>query len=175
MKKWGIVMKNEIIKFSDFSKIVLKDSEGLVVGHAIVDNDDVDEVMKHKWHLTNTGYVIGYSDEDQTKFLLHNFIKKPKDGFIVDHINRNRTDCRRENLRYLTQSHNVLTAKLSRRNTSGKKGVYIFKDKNGNVKYKASIQVNRKVHYLGVYNTFTDAVNARQKAELELVGFILDN
>lgn len=171
--KWRNYMKNEIVQFDDFSKIILKNSSGVAVGQALVDNDDIDDVSKHRWHLTNTGYVIGYDDNNKTKFLLHNYVKKPKDGLIVDHINHNPLDCRKENLRYITQSINVLTSKLARNNKTGKKGVYLIK--NGDkLKYKASIQVNGRLHNLGTYQTFADAVKARQAAEKQLLGFLLD-
>ena len=163
-----------MIKFNEFSKIILKDGEGSIVGQAIVDNDDVEDVARHKWHLTNSGYVIGYHCSEGTKFLLHNYVKKPKDGFIVDHINHNPLDCRKENLRYLTQSINTLTSKLSKRNKSGKKGVFIVKANNGKVKYKASIQVNGKVHNLGQFDDFKKAVQVRQNAEKQLLGFLLE-
>ena len=166
-------MKNEILRFSDFSKVILKNTNGVVVGHAIVDNDDIDDVSKHRWHLTNTGYVIGYDDNNKTKFLLHNYVKKPKDGFVIDHINHNPLDCRKENLRYITQSINILTSKLASNNKTGKKGVSIVNTKNGQA-YKATIQVNGQVHHLGQFKDFHEAVRARQDAEMKMLGFLLD-
>lgn len=167
-------MKNEIINFGSFSKIVLKNANGDVVGQAIVDSEDIEAVSKHKWHLINSGYVIGYDDTNQTKFLLHNFLMGVKDGFVVDHINGNKLDNRRANLRHFTQSENVLTAKISSRNKTGKKGVSLITKPGSRAKYRAQIIVNGELHRLGTYTDFREAVKARQEAELKYLGFILD-
>lgn len=167
-------MKNDIIRFKDFSKVILKDSLGVIVGQAMVDNEDVESVEKHKWHLINSGYVIGYDDSNQTKFLLHNYLMGTKDGFIIDHINHNKLDCRKANLRYFTYSQNSLTARISKRNSSGKKGVTLFTTRRGITKYKAQITVRGTSYNLGLHDNFEDAVEARQQAELQHLGFILD-
>jgi hypothetical protein len=54
---------------------------------------------------------------------LHHLILPPKKGFDVDHINRNKWDCRRSNLRYLTHSNNLHNSKIFSTNTSGFRGV----------------------------------------------------
>ena len=167
-------MKNEIISFNEFSKIILKDSEGTIVGQAIVDNDVIDDVSRHRWHLTNSGYVIGYDDTNKTKFLLHNYILGTKDGYVVDHIDHNPLNNRKSNLRHFTYSLNSHTAKLSSRNTTGKKGVYAYKTSAGTVKYRAQIIVDGIIYRLGSFDTFSEAVKSRQEAELKHLGFVLN-
>ena len=61
--------------------------------------------------------------------------------------------------------------KFRRDNKSGFRGVY--RSKAGN--YKVSIGFKGKRYYLGTYNSFTEAVNARKKAEHMLYdSFIAD-
>ncbi len=55
-----------------------------------------------------------------------------------------------------------LTNKLSKRNTSGYKGVYYDKRNN---RWKAQIKFQQKVHALGTFYTIEEAIKARQRAE----------
>ena len=57
----------------------------------------------------------------------------------------------------------VLSDKISSNNTSGCKGVF---QKRG--KWAAQIQYKRKTYYLGSYNRFEDAVEARMQAEADV-------
>ena len=71
----------------------------------LVSQEDIERVMQWKWHLRSDGYVKGCPN--QTPLLLHHvIIGKPKQGFVVDHINNVKTDNRRENLRHVTHSQN---------------------------------------------------------------------
>lgn len=68
---------------------------------------------------------------------------------LVDHINRDKLDCRRDNLRIATKSQNAINKTKDRRiATSRYKGV--SKARN---KWKASIQVNKKTIYIGTFDT----------------------
>ena len=55
----------------------------------------------------------------------------------------------------------VLSDKINRNNTSGYKGVF---QKRG--KWAAQIQYKKKTYYLGSYERFEDAVDARKQAEM---------
>lgn len=81
----------------------------------------------------------------------------------TDHINRNGLDNRKENLRLCTIKQNSYNAKLSKRNSSGYKGV----SKTWNGKWRARIRVNDIEKHLGVFFTSKEAAqvydNAAQK------------
>lgn len=88
----------------------------------------------------------------------------PVDDLIVDHINRNSLDDRIENLRAISQTKNMRNKNAASKNTSGRAGVSITKDK----KWRASIQVGNKHRNLGTYSDLDQAIAAREQAEREL-------
>ena len=80
-------------------------------------------------------------------------LRELDDDELVDHINRNKLDCRRENLRIATKSQNAVNKSKDRKNaTSRYKGV--SKARN---KWKASIQVDKKTIYLGTFDSEREA------------------
>lgn len=83
----------------------------------------------------------------------------------VDHINRNRSDNRINNLRITTNQGNSKNKSKPKNNTSGVPGVSWRKDRN---KWQARIGVDFKQKSLGFYDDFDDAVAARKRAEEEL-------
>ena len=61
------------------------------------------------------GYPILRIGEKPSRYVrLHNFIMNPPEGTVVDHINRDGFDNRRENLRICTQRQNTLNRKYKR-------------------------------------------------------------
>ena len=90
--------------------------------------------------------------------LLHREILglKPGDPW-VDHLNGDRLDNRRENLRLATPSQNGLNrARPGRANRSGFIGVR----KHSAGRWSAQVQVERKQHYLGLFDTPEEAAAA---------------
>jgi hypothetical protein len=75
---------------------------------------------------------------------------------ILDHINRDVSDNRLENLREATQAENAYNSKLRVDNTSGVKGVTWDKAKR---KWVARVYANARVINLGRFATFDEAVN----------------
>lgn len=122
----------------------------------IVDLDKLDLVKKYYWSVNPRGYVRNSKYHLQ----LHRYLMKAEEGEIVDHINHNPKDNRIENLRICTQVENMRNARRYKSNTSGRTGVY----KCGK-KWKAIITVNKIGEHLGVFDTFDEAVKARENAE----------
>ena len=81
---------------------------------------------------------------------------------LVDHIDRDRANNRASNLRLATPAENARNCKLSKRNASGHKGVYWYKQLE---KWTAQIRVNRKLLSLGYFAQKADAIAARLEAE----------
>ena len=90
-------------------------------------------------------YVYGYFPEYQ-----------------IDHIDRNKSNNRINNLRHATHQCNMRNIGLRKDNTSGIKGVSWAKDRD---KWHAHIRVNNKTHHLGYFTDFTEAVCHRLAAE----------
>lgn len=94
---------------------------------AIVDDADYEELSRYRWTCTIHGYARrgrkiseGLGDG---KVYMHRQIARCLEHEIVDHINGNRLDNRRENLRTCTSAENVLNAKVNKNNKLGVKGV----------------------------------------------------
>lgn len=68
----------------------------------------------------------------------------------IDHINRNRTDNRIANLREATRRENLGNSSLSSHNTSGIKGVHLYKATG---RWSAYINVHGKRKHLGYFDT----------------------
>lgn len=83
----------------------------------------------------------------------------------IDHINGDKLDNRRENLRLATRQEQSTNPadQPSVRNTSGHRGVYFQK---GTGKWTAQITVSRRSVYLGQFETIEEAIEARRIAEM---------
>jgi hypothetical protein len=85
----------------------------------------------------------------------------------VDHKDRNRANNVCENLRIATPRQNNENRRISDHNKTGCIGVSRWALTE---KWRAQITVNRKQIHLGTFDSFDDAVVARQKAAAELFG-----
>lgn len=90
-----------------------------------------------------------------------------KNGEVVDHINRNPLDNRRENLRLATRSQNSVHRNKQPYNKTGYKGVSIKKSTG---KFLAVITVNKKQIHLGYFDTAEKAYQAYCQAAIEYHG-----
>lgn len=86
------------------------------------------------------------------------------EGLEVDHINHVRNDNRLFDLRFVTRSENSKNQSLSGKSTTGVTGVSFLKARK---KYIAQIGVNRKLIYLGMFETLEEAAAARAEANLK--------
>jgi hypothetical protein len=78
----------------------------------LISKSDILMVINFSWYLGKDGYPVTYSSTDKKiKFgrglKIHRFLERNvQKGMVVDHINRNRLDNRRENLRICTAAEN---------------------------------------------------------------------
>ena len=85
----------------------------------------------------------------------------------IDHINMDRADNRFCNLREATNAENNNNRGLSRRNTSGAKGVHFFRRVK---KWKVAIRNNGQQIHLGYFSTKSEAEAAYARAAEDLHG-----
>lgn len=83
-------------------------------------------------------------------------------GFVVDHINGDRSDNRIENLRCIPQGENNKNRCIDNRNSSGHLGVFFNTYHN---RWSARIYVEGQLKDLGNFTTKEEAIQARQKGE----------
>ena len=127
--------------------------------YALVDDDDYEELSKHKWYYNKIKfYISGYINDK--KIYMHRYIMKINniniDNLQIDHINNNRIDNRKINLRVCTNFENTKNKKLSIKNKTGYKGVIELK----NGKYFAQLIMNKKRVLGKTFNNLIDAAKA---------------
>jgi len=102
-------------------------------------------------------------DGKAKKYFLHRllaqtFIDNPEDKPCVDHINRNRSDNRLYNLRWVTNLENDHNKSLSKRNTTGHQAIWFSKSNT----YRASININKK-EIRKTFKTLEEAIRWRNE------------
>lgn len=143
-------MKNKYIDCGDYVKIIVnrkgKDYE------ALVDKDDFDTVSSFKgtWHLDNRGYIRRTINNKEE--LMHRVIMNPPDNRVVDHINGNKLNNRKSNLRIIKKSENQQNVTSSKRIAeTGFRGVSLEK-RWARTRYRARIAIHGKEYSLGYYD-----------------------
>lgn len=103
----------------------------------------------------------------EKRYMLHNLILQPPEGYIVDHINGNIFDNRRENLRLVTKQQNCMNRKTNK--GVAHKGISYIQS-NSYRPYVARIYVNGNKIHLGSFATLEEAINIREEAEIKYFG-----
>src|SRR5207302_2064645 len=107
-----IVLSNEVCDFVQielFGKHAKETTDNNIM---LISKNDLTLVIYYKWYLGKNGYPITYGSYDNKhKFgcpvtIYHLLYGNLEKGYVIDHINRNRLDNRRENLRICTALQN---------------------------------------------------------------------
>lgn len=134
----------------------------------MIDSEDYEKVSGYTWRLDKNGYPIAGGGKRMPNYKLHRFVLNAPKGTEVDHINHNLLDCRKENLRLCTHGENQHNQCKQTRTTSSKfKGVSKAKKDN---KWTAQIKHNRKVIYLGRFDSERDAAIVYDQHATKLFG-----
>lgn len=122
-----------------------------------MDKGDYPKIRNKVWWVKDNGYIYTQENKPKRKSIyLHRVIMNAPKGMVVDHINHNKLDNRKKNLRICTQSQNNMNKFVI-------VGVSKFRDR-----WRARIKVNGKEFHLGVFNNVRDALECRKSKELEL-------
>ena len=125
----------------------------------LVDNDDYERILCRHWYMNQSLYKkhhLHYFVNDlvynkkKVSTYLHRFIMNMDniDKRVVDHINGNTLDCRKQNLRICSTKDNVRNQKISKSNSSGYKGVQLHSTSK---KWLVKIMVDGHSIFLGLY------------------------
>lgn len=98
--------RNEIEILDDYAIIKIRNRSNETIAEGIIDIEDIDKVKDIKWRLHNNGYIC--RTENRTTLYLHRFIMDYYGELDIDHINRNKLDNRKSNLRIVNHSVNAL-------------------------------------------------------------------
>lgn len=163
IKKSKENIKSNVYDFDRFSIVEGSNKESI-----IVDSDVSKEIKNRKWSVDSSGYPVSNINGEVLRLhdvvLSYDHDEKPT-GYYVDHVNHDKLDNRRTNLRLVTDKDSATNLGIRNNNTSGYIGVSKIKGTN---KYRAYITKNGKQISLGWHNTIDEAIRARKEAEKEL-------
>ena len=139
-----------------------------------VDLEDLEKIKKYKWNVNSTTKAVSNAKNGRKTLLLHRLIMGVDDKNLeVDHINHDRTDNRKKNLRIVTHADNVKNVSAKQKNnTSGRVGVSYrgkYRSEKNNP-WQARIKVNGKLISGGNFKTFEEAVKRREELEKQYFG-----
>lgn len=158
--------------------IALRDRQGNERARVLLDEADYEWANRYRWHLLKNGYAVrnhwlGRTPEGKSRnaviYLHRELLGLAKgDGTFVDHINGDRLDNRRANLRITTalESAQNRTGKASAK-TSRHRGVDywsvrgIWRARVGN-------------HHVGYFKTEAESAAAAREARLRLMPGAID-
>lgn len=133
-----------------------------VIAYALINTCDSEKVLAHRWRMDHGGSPITHA----TVSFMSRLIMSAPMGMVVDHINHDKLDNRRCNLRICTTAQNNMNTS-GRDAKSGIRGVY---RSNGRSSWWAGIKVRGRAIYLGSFSTIEQARSTRRIAELRYFG-----
>jgi len=136
--------------------------------HTLVDDSDYEELSQYRWFAARAGRnwyahrTLKKGNEIKT-VRMHRLVIEAAVGQIVDHINQNGLDNRKENLRICSRTENARNRGATRTNKLGYKGVY----QRPTGKYQAVIRLDGRAKSLGHFHSAREAALAFDRAALE--------
>ena len=142
-----------------------------VIGYTIknekfyFDLEDYEKIIRdgNYWFIED-GYVRARRGMNNIRYRvsMNRLIMNARNTQHIDHINQQRSDNRKINLRIANKSQNAMNSKIPSNNGTGHKGVRWNKINNN---WNAGIGFHGKTIYLGSYKNIEDAIASRLNAE----------
>lgn len=131
----------------------ISEIRGVASGQILFDEADLPLLKPFSWSIGSHGYAQGCAPGIKIVVMHQLLMGETPRGMLIDHINRNKLDNRRENLRFVTPSE----SNMNRRTTGG--GIYRTRTGSWTVR----IQRQRVNHYVGTAKTYEEAEVMRNK------------
>lgn len=158
MRKYGHILDvrtghdvNRINYFEDHAEIVITDSKDKYLCTAIIDREDVERVGNFRW--TSNGKYIRMFNKTSPVYL-HRFILNYDGTFDIDHINGNRLDNRKGNLRIVSHAENIWNQdkKCYRKITNRplKKPFYVRITRDGDIVFQKYVATEEEAQELAM-------------------------
>lgn len=159
LRQKASVYKNEKVNQPlDYKLIPLSKSK-----FAKIDNDDFEKIKSICWHFSSNSYAY-----NRSLGLMHRYIMNCPDGVFIDHINHDKLDNRKSNLRYCDRTQNAMNLiSNSITKTSLYKGVHWDSLKNN---WVSQIVWYKKHFVLGRFSCELEAAKAYDAKAKELFG-----
>jgi hypothetical protein len=139
--------------------------------YTIVDDEHYGYLSQWNWQLYSSSGHVGrcqWVDRKQTSILLHRVVNSTPKGMHTDHINGNKLDNRKENLRTCNKSQNGMNrSKQKGIYSSGYKGVTWCKTRK---KWKVRVKAKGKVYSFGYHTSEHTAGKTYNEKAKELHG-----
>ncbi len=147
--------------------------DGSLRGYTLVDADDSAWVNQYAWRLRPNGYACRRHQQNgrnQSIWLHREILGLPQtyNGLEADHINRDRLDNRRVNLRIVTHAQNLQNLSVKTDRTSKHRGVYWHKTQR---RWLARVKINGHTIYLGRFTDEAEAAQVAAEARARLMPF----
>lgn len=129
-----------------------------------IDRYDLEKILLYTWCKDYRGYFV--ANVDGRTIPIHQYLLNVPKGMCVDHIDGDRSNNRRSNLRICDAKGNARNIRVQKNSSTGYTGI----SKTPSGRYRARITVDRKEIRLGHYSNLEDAVKVRKEAEKKYFG-----
>jgi hypothetical protein len=133
---------------------------------AMVDDEDFEWLNQWNWYLDSHGYATKTNNSNNSKIFMHRIIMNCPIGTMIDHIDRDPLNNRRDNLRFCNHAQNAMNKKKGKNYSTTYKGVRISDGKY----ICAQIKLNGKSIHLGTFPNEETAARAYDIKAKELFG-----
>ena len=125
----------------------------------LVDDEEFNVLSKYTWTLNGSGYARATIRGNE--YFMHRFIMNAKKGQEIDHINSDKLDNRKNNLRFCTHIENIMKIGIRKNNSTGYVGV--SRKKTGRP-FRAYLRSAGIQLFLGTFDTAEEAALAYNEA-----------
>ena len=156
------------------ARLPLRSKDGSIRAYAVIDAADIPDIAAHRWALAD-GYAVRCERRNgrPENIKLHREVLglKRGDGAEVDHINRDRLDCRRTNLRVVLPGQNAQNRSSNRQASSRFRGVSYHRVTG---KWAATVGGMGRHHHLGLFATEEQAALVARFVRSQILPFSVE-